>query len=591
VKTVRIHPPYSILNVRGLIVIYLVLCVLTILFSKTFLIETLRNGGTPDPLNMVIFFTIPAVLLIFLALTLGSFLRDIITRRAGSRFQVRLIAYFIITVIFAAMPVTVITIQSLYELTRIWRSMNMGSILNSAQVLVSEKYARQLADLESLAATADFDSLLALPEADPAALDRRLAAVQDFQNTGEAWTEAAFAGQAEERLSAPPGLEEGFTGRNQNHLRYILYPRPGLLRLISFRMEEDFDRMNAIIEEEHSQIRIIDSLRENLPFLLVFYYGVFFLPTLLMTIIIALSFTRRVAQPIVELTEATRRVAEGDFSIHILTRRGDELGRLIRSFNSMVQDLEKSRAALIRAEKISVWQTMAQQLAHEIKNPLTPIKLSAERVLRRWRDEPERISEILENSMLAIIQEADGLSRLLNEFRTFSRPAGLSSGWTVVGELVEEAVAPYRASYPGIHFAVEHIKPDISVRMDRHRMAQVLINLVINAIDAMEGRGTLEIRTDLVKKREIDYCRLSIKDTGKGISKKDGARIFTPYFTTKASGTGLGLPIVERIVNDHGGAVWFNSAEGLGTTFFIDLPINEPRPLTGKTQNDEHTDH
>jgi nitrogen fixation/metabolism regulation signal transduction histidine kinase len=555
--------------------------VLTILFSRTFLTETLRNGGTPDPLNMVIFFTIPGVLLIFLALALGSFLRDIITRRAGSRFQVRLIAYFIITVIFAAMPVTVITIQSLYELTRVWRSMDMGIILNSAQVLVLDKRAEEMADLESLALTADFDSLLALPEADPAALDRRLAAVQDFENTGEAWTEAAFAGQADRRLPAPPALREGFAGRDR--LRYILYPRPGLLRLVSFRVGEDLDRMNAIIEEERSRIGIIDSLRENLPFLLVFYYGVFFLPTLLMTIIIALSFTRRVARPIVELTEATRRVAEGDFSIHILTRRGDELGRLIRSFNSMVQDLEKSRTALIRAEKISIWQTMAQQLAHEIKNPLTPIKLSAERVLRRWRDEPERISEILENSMLAIIQEADGLSRLLNEFRTFSRPAEPSSGWTVVGELVEEALAPYRASYPGVHFAVEHIRPDISVRMDRHHMAQVLINLVINAIDAMEGRGILEIRADLVKKREIDYCRLSIKDTGKGISQKDGARIFTPYFTTKASGTGLGLPIVERIVNDHGGAVWFNSAEGLGTTFFIDLPINEPRPLTGKS--------
>jgi nitrogen fixation/metabolism regulation signal transduction histidine kinase len=584
VKTVRTHPPYSILNVRGLIVIYLILCVLTILFSRTFLIETLRNGGTPDPLNMVIFFTIPAVLLIFLALALGSFLRDIITRRTGSRFQIRLIAYFIITVIFAAMPVTVITVQSLYELTRVWRSMDMGIILDNAQILAADKYARQRADLESFAVTADFDSFLARPErADPAAFDQRLAAVQDFQNTGGTWTEAAFAGQADQRLSAPPGLQEGFTGRNQHYIRYILYPRPGLLRLITFRMEENFDHINAIIEEERSQIGIIDSLRENLPLLLVFYYGIFFLPTLLMTIIIALSFTRRVAQPIVELTEATRRVAEGDFSIHILTRRGDELGHLVRSFNSMVQDLEKSRAALIRAEKISIWQTMAQQLAHEIKNPLTPIKLSAERVLRRWRDEPGGIAEILENSMLAIIQEADGLSRLLNEFRTFSRPAEPSSGWTVVRELVEEAVAPYRTSYPGIRFVTEHIKPDISVRMDRHHMAQMLINLVINAIDAMEGRGTLEIRADLVKKREIDYCRLSIKDTGKGISEGDGARIFTPYFTTKTSGTGLGLPIVERIVNDHGGALWFNSAEGLGTTFFIDLPVNEPRPLTGKS--------
>jgi signal transduction histidine kinase len=91
----------------------------------------------------------------------------------------------------------------------------------------------------------------------------------------------------------------------------------------------------------------------------------------------------------------------------------------------------------------------------------------------------------------------------------------------------------------------------------------------------MNGTGTIEIRTDLVKKREIDYCRLSVKDSGKGISEQEGQLIFTPYFTTKQSGTGLGLPIVERIVNDHSGAIWFNSAAGMGTTFFIDLPAQK----------------
>jgi nitrogen fixation/metabolism regulation signal transduction histidine kinase len=278
----------------------------------------------------------------------------------------------------------------------------------------------------------------------------------------------------------------------------------------------------------------------------------------------------------VELTEATRRVAEGDFSIQIIARRGDELGLLIRSFNAMVQDLEKSRTALVKAEKISIWQNMAQQLAHEIKNPLTPIKLSAERVLRRWRNEPEKTGEILESSMLAIIQETEGLSTLLTEFRTLSKPMEASESWTKLREAAEEAVSPYRSSHPSVEFSTEHIGKDIAVRIDKHRIAQVLTNIIINAIDAMDGKGLIEIRTDLVKKRETRYCRLSIRDTGKGIAKQEGSLIFTPYFTTKESGTGLGLPIVERIVNDHGGTIWFNSAEGMGTTFFIDLPIYDP---------------
>ena len=292
-------------------------------------------------------------------------------------------------------------------------------------------------------------------------------------------------------------------------------------------------------------------------------------------LIIAISFTRRVTNPIVELTEATRRVAEGDFSIQILARRGDELGLLIRSFNAMVQDLEKSRAALVKAEKISIWQNMAQQLAHEIKNPLTPIKLSAERVLRRWSNEPEKINEIIEDSMLAIIQETEGLSNLLNEFRTFSRPMESSNSWTKVGDALAEVLNIYRGSYPEVLFDIEHTMGDITLKIDKNRFSQIVSNLLLNSIAAMDGRGFIEIRTDMVKKRDLQFCRLSIRDTGKGISKQDSEKVFIPYFTTKKSGTGLGLPIVERIVNDHGGVIWFNTAENAGTTFYTDLPVSE----------------
>jgi signal transduction histidine kinase len=98
----------------------------------------------------------------------------------------------------------------------------------------------------------------------------------------------------------------------------------------------------------------------------------------------------------------------------------------------------------------------------------------------------------------------------------------------------------------------------------------------------MNAEGTIEIRTDMVKKREQRYCRVSIRDTGKGMQAAEQERVFTPYFTTKESGTGLGLPIVERIINDHGGAIWLNSAEGVGTTFFIDFPLDDGQGMKGK---------
>jgi nitrogen fixation/metabolism regulation signal transduction histidine kinase len=243
----------------------------------------------------------------------------------------------------------------------------------------------------------------------------------------------------------------------------------------------------------------------------------------------------------------------------------------------MVQDLEKSRDALLRSEKISMWQNIAQQLAHEIKNPLTPIKLSAERVLRRWHTDPQSIGEVIESSMMAIIQETEGLSTLINEFRTLSKPTEPSKSLTGLQasnlrETAEEITNAYSSSYPLVKFDIQYVQTDILINIDKHRLSQILTNLIINAIDAMNNAGSIEIRTDLVKKREVCYARISVKDSGKGMPLQDSQQIFTPYFTTKKSGTGLGLPIVERIITDHGGAIWFDSAEGIGTTFYIDLP-------------------
>jgi nitrogen fixation/metabolism regulation signal transduction histidine kinase len=575
-----------VINVRGLVLIYVLLCVLTIVFSRTFFSATLQNGQIPGALNRIIFFTIPAVLLVFLAVSVVNLLRDVAARRIGSKFKIRLLAYFIIVVAFAAVPSAVVTTLAVRELTGFWRSIDAVPAAAAAHDFAMDSFSLRMEKLEKLVRETDFSPWMRPGSSSGTApLPEGVLAIQDFrQGSDDVWENAAFAGDEARRLPDPPVLLPGPAGRemprDRGLVRYALYPRdfPGeqLIRIVTYSLGENFDQGYDAIENEIAHFEIIDSIRNNMRPLLMFYYGVFFFPTLLMTAIIAISFTRRVTQPLVELTEATRRVAEGNFSIQILARRGDELGTLIRSFNSMVQDLEKSQTALVKAEKISIWQNIAQQLAHEIKNPLTPIKLSAERVLRRWRNDPERIGEILESSMLAILQEVEGLSILLNEFRTLSRPMEVSRGWTNFREAVEETLGPYGSSHPGIRFDIEHAEADISVRIDKHRLGQVLTNLIVNAIDAMDGKGLIEIRTDLVQKRESRYCRVSFRDTGKGISDQNGPLVFTPYFTTKESGTGLGLPIVERIVNDHGGAIWFNSAEGIGTTFFIDLPIDVP---------------
>jgi nitrogen fixation/metabolism regulation signal transduction histidine kinase len=576
-NTLRIRPKYLIISIRALVFIYIFLMVLIILFSVSFLRELLKDGNIPGPLSLAVFLTIPAALLVFLIFSGLGIAQDFLGRRTGSRFQARLMACFIIIVILAAAPLMVITSLSVNELVRFWKTINVDKALKSAQAFATEAYSAKLEKLENLISNGE--PALAGGDFTGRALPEEVAGLQDFETRGDGiWIETAFTGDRERRLEAPPAFKKGFVSRelprDKDTIRYITLPAPERLRIISGDLGQDFDASLGNIEDERSRFNTIDSIRFNIKRIFVFYYVVFFLPVLLMTLIITVSLARRIAWPITELTEATRRVAEGDFSIRILSRRKDELGVLIKSFNAMVQDLEESRSALVKAEKISLWQSMAQQLAHEIKNPLTPIRLSAERVLRRWRKEPEKTGEILESSMEAIIQEVEGLSTLLNEFRTLSKPMEPSSSFTDIRGLAEEITGPYRSSYPGVRFDTEHME-GMFLKIDRNRLSQVLTNLIINGIDAMDGEGLLEIRTDLVKKGESRYCRLSVRDTGKGISKKDGRFIFTPYYTTKESGTGLGLPIVERIVNAHGGTIWFNSAEGAGTTFFIDLPVEE----------------
>jgi nitrogen fixation/metabolism regulation signal transduction histidine kinase len=535
-------------------------------------VETLDHGRMPDRLSLIVFFIIPAVLMIVLGISVFSLFIDIISRRPGSKFKARLLAYFIVIVIFTTAPVTIMTSAALNEMVRFWHSIDAAAASRAANSFIADNYYLHMDRFEQILKENDFTRA-------NARLPPDIAAVQTFRAASAGWEKISFTGNELFALTLPPAAESGFAARelprDMDTIRYVQKTAQGNIVVISYDLGIDFDWGKNVLENQRERFETINLLRANMRPLLIYYYGVFFLPTLLMTVIIAISFTRRITYPIVELTEATRRVAEGDFSIQLLTRRNDELGILIRSFNAMVQDLEKSRAALVKSEKISIWQNMAQQLAHEIKNPLTPIKLSAERVLRRWRNDPDNIGEILESSMMAIIQETEGLSTLLNEFRTLSKPMEPSVVWTGLREPVEEIINSYSSSYPSVKFNITHVQTGILLKIDKHRLSQILANLIINAIDAMNSEGSIEVRTDLVKKRDICYCRISVMDSGKGISDQESHLIFTPYYTTKESGTGLGLPIIERIVNDHGGAIWFDSAEGIGTTFYIDLPAEK----------------
>lgn len=570
----------STIGIPGLLFIYILLGVLGLIFSSRVIIDTLSGNVSSSSFILPIFILIPAVLIIFLCISFIRLIRDVISKRAGGKFQAKLVLYLILTAALASAPFAIINYRLVTQLVHSWETVELELLVSDAQWFALDSYRYRLAVLEKIIESGELDGIFDKKISDLFNMDEALLAVQEFSKSEQdSWQIHAFMGSEEYRLNEPPGTQQGFLPRNSDtdssFIRYLYFPSPNHIRLVSFDLGKDFDLRAERLNRAKPLLENMTALKPRIESLLLLFYIAFSLPTLLMTIIIALSFAGSVTKPIVNLAEATHRVAQGDFSIRILNRPGNELSSLTTAFNSMVLELEKSRTAALEAEKINIWQDIAQRLAHEIKNPLTPIKLSAERVLRRFKNEPEKIDEILESCMLGIIQEVDGLSAMLSEFRTFSRLPSPNLLSTPLFELIEESISLYRTSFPAIEFKIESVDKQVILKADRRHLAQALSNLILNAIDAMDGKGTLEFGTDLVKKRDSRYCRLRLKDSGKGISEEDRTKVFTPYFTTKQAGTGLGLSIVERIIKDHGGTIWFNSAPGAGTCFFIDLPIDQ----------------
>ncbi len=309
--------------------------------------------------------------------------------------------------------------------------------------------------------------------------------------------------------------------------------------------------------------------------MIVIFFSIFSVPMLLLSILVSLLLSEEIMRPIVDLEEATRRVTEGDFSYRILGRSGDELALLVTSFNKMVSELERSRLTIMQTEKVTAWQEIAQRLAHEIRNPLTPIKLSAQRILRKSQEGREELDRVLAPAISSIISEVENLDKLLKEFRDFSKLPAPELAEVPLRPLVAEVAETHGAAYRDVRFHVEEIPEGLVVRADPGQLKQVFINLLKNAFESIEGPGDVYVRADLVRKGSLQYCRIQVQDTGRGIGAEYHNQVFNPYFTTKGNGTGLGLPIVERIVFDHKGQIWFETEVGVGTTFFVDLPTEQ----------------
>jgi nitrogen fixation/metabolism regulation signal transduction histidine kinase len=285
---------------------------------------------------------------------------------------------------------------------------------------------------------------------------------------------------------------------------------------------------------------------------------------------------RRTTTRLARLVEAHRRVAAGDLTVRVEPGRSrDEVAELAHAFNAMVGEVREARDRIVYLEKISGWQEVARRLAHEIKNPLTPIQLAFQQLEARWRAAPgdEAFGRLLAESAGIVRAEVGTLQRLVREFSEFARLPDVKAAPADLGEFAEAFVRTSPQLLEVADVQVVRASPEVPVALDPELLRRVLANLVDNAVEAARPARA---RVHLGVARTRDRGVLTVADEGPGIDPAVRARIFDPYVTTKVTGTGLGLATVKKIVLQHGGTIEVGERPGGGASFTLAFPLVRP---------------
>ena len=343
----------------------------------------------------------------------------------------------------------------------------------------------------------------------------------------------------------------------------------------------DFISQNVIVDGRHYKViyylqaadrlyclmRPIDKLADAKRYVTLLMFGIAAVVILLVGIISHLI-GRNLTNPIKDLVQFTRKVAGGELNEQCEAKTHDEIGDLTVAFNQMTRDLRNSRNELISAERLATAGKMAASFAHEIRNPLSSMRMLAQMLMRK-----QDLSEARrKQSMEYILEEIERIDVIVKGFMDFARPASLNPVPHDLNQVLQELLDLMEANLN--HHQILLIKkfaPDLPpIPLDRDKLKQAFMNIVLNAMDAMPEGGTLEI----VTLRGSDKVRIDVVDTGSGIPQENLNRLFEPFFTTKSQGTGLGLANAKRIVEQHGGDIRGKSVVEQGTTISLWLPLS-----------------
>ncbi|GIX41791.1 MAG: two-component sensor histidine kinase [Leptospiraceae bacterium] len=369
---------------------------------------------------------------------------------------------------------------------------------------------------------------------------------------------------------------------NQKYVLAKMSLNQNMNALLFKKIYKDYQIQEQKFREVYSLLsRKEERFSEVIPYNLRLSLAILYLAMIMIAIIVAILLARQISNPIVSLAAATRKVTEGNLDIRIDIKSEGEIAILIQSFNSMTEELQTLRSRLLHSLRVAAWQEVARRLAHEIKNPLTPIQLSAERMLRKIEQKNvKELEKLVKTCSTTIIEQVNVLKHLLEEFSNFTRLPSAKLELQSIVPLVKESTDLFR-NIPGIIIEVRYQDNLPKLYLDKNLFIGMMNNLLKNAIEAVKEKykdnsrkGVVLVSITTQKRMGKQFVLLRIEDNGPGIPEELRDKIFEPYFSTKENyGSGLGLALVERAVMEHNGRIQVLQSSLGGAEFRIILPV------------------
>ena len=297
---------------------------------------------------------------------------------------------------------------------------------------------------------------------------------------------------------------------------------------------------------------------------------------LFLSINLAINFASRLTKPIINLISASEKISSGDLNAKVPKIKTDkEFEKLNENFNLMIDKLKRQQNKLLLAERHSAWENVARKLAHEIKNPLTPIQLSIDRIREKYLNNTKNDSKNFSNYLNTITKQIKDIEHLVNEFSDFARMPKPSFKKNNLNEIISRAISLHELSEPNISFNFSKNKALNNVRADEEQLNRVFINLIKNSLESINDKKTKNVdfkgKINIDIRDDRDYIYVTIVDNGLGFDHVETTKMITPYFTKKKDGTGLGLAVVNKIINDHNSTIMFSSIKD-GAKIEITIP-------------------